>query len=441
MTERYNRQAVEALLGLSIVDTKNTVQKALRIGLRPEQLGDEQYSLLWSTILALYERGVDVDSQVLVSTLASAGKLREAGGKEYIAALVCNVEGSVANAAEYAALIVSSALTRDIAVLGAAMTSCDGPEIVSSVIDRLSYISYQYTQAMNPMVGNPADALERSECWHTSTGLEFIDQLLRLVSGEVHFLAGDPNSGKTTVAIHIASHCARQGIPVVYISAESDAMEVQLSMLSATGKISATQVSRVRYDVTARTEPAVAKIRGLWDECFAELPLTVHETVNGDAEVLSILNSIPVPSVVIIDHAYAVMGQSTTSKNLREHQQFYRFFSAVKTAASRGNHVVVMLNQYTKAGRLETRRGPDSQYGGSGVQNVAGSMIHLRLPGGDGASSSSGYQLVLFEVVKVRSRLVVDEEGRQVEPLGAQGQFFVENRYRRVVSRLPVAGV
>ena len=435
--KQYNEQAEKTLVGLAVADAKHTIQEALRVGLCPGDFGHPGYCTLWQTILGLYTRGIEVDVNVLVSTVESEGGLR--WHAETIAGLANDVLSTAANAGEYAKLIIRDSLKRKMRALGSMLAQVDDVGAAASgSIQALEQLSGRYAKAENPEVGNPADALERSECWHTRTGLKFLDSLILLTSGDLHFLAGDPSSGKTTLGIRIASYCVGEGTPIVYISAETDALEIQLSMLTMTRKISAARVNRIRYSQAARTEPAIQEISELWDEHFGDAVLNIHEVRGGPTEVISVINSISVPSVVLIDHAYAIVAQSERDGNLREHQQYNHFFAGALAATKRGNHVTVMMNQYTKAGRQGTRRDADAEYGGSGVQNIAATMTHLWLPLSD--VSASGYRMVVGEVVKARAQLLVDGEGRPVDPLNMPFQFFIERKYRLVVHRLPVAG-
>jgi hypothetical protein len=173
------------------------------------------------------------------------------------------------------------------------------------------------------------------------------------------------------------------------------------------------------------------------------LPLRLHHITGGPSEVTSLVNSLTKPSLICIDHAFAVVAQGRVLPDVREHQTFMRLFAAVETAAKRGNHVVVMVNQYTKAGREGTVRGPDAQYGGSGVQNIATSMIHLARPAAE-VETAVGYRKMRFTIPKCRAMLVADENGNPVDPVqvtsDVPGYFFLNVKYRLAETELPLAG-
>jgi len=284
---------------------------------------------------------------------------------------------------------------------------------------KITEIERRYTAAAHPMIGNPADELSGLASWSTSTGVEIIDRWIRYVSGDPNFIAGDPGTGKTTLGIAIAGGTSAEGIPTLVLLSEPTPLEYQLGMLSQLQRpgLDADLMNDLRFNPDARKNKAnISKVRQAWDNTYAAAPLRIAQVAGGPDEVISLVASLPTPHVIIIDHAFNVVKQTSRSAKEGEHIVFYDFFQNIQRESIRGNHISLIFNHYTKAGRAEKTRGADAQYGGN-VQGIAGSMWHLRRPSTDMADTPQGHQLVLGQYMKIRARLVVDESGNRVDPL------------------------
>jgi len=442
MTNNRNLYAEDTFLGLCIVDPKTAVREGLNRGLLVDDFGWDSSRVLWSTIRDIWEKTGGVDGQLLLSTLRQEGNLDKIGGPSKIDQLCQAVVGIPIKPALYIEMIIDGGLRRAADAVANILkqelaSGEDGQASVGVAMSHIEKVLARYGKMRNPPASNPADELEGSEAWSTATGLGWWDSLIRLTSGWLHFLGGDPGSGKTSLMIHVAAYNARHGIPVHIISAETDALEIQLSMLTLTKEVPARFVDDIRYNVASRTPENIQKIRELWDTHYGDLPIHISKVDSGADEVIGLIASLTEKTLVLVDHAFAIVAQTEMSAGMKEHQQFLQFFARLLSAVYRGNHICVVANQYTKEGRKETRRGPDAQYGGSGVQNVASSMTHLRNPGSEYANPS-GYKAVNAEVVKVRNRLVVDQDGNLVDPLGKDVTFYIDTRYRLVVDKVPV---
>lgn len=428
---------VEArILGLAITEPKYTIPVAQAHGLAWSDFQSKEHRELWKVLMEMWEHGVGIDP----ATVKDRAKL-----DGYIDQLA-EVQGA-ADVKTYAKLIIDKALKRDQRGLGERIQGLvqeqETGAVLTEVQDELNRLSARYARMKGPQVQNPADELDASKGWSTNTGLSFLDCLLRFTSGGIHFIAGDPGSGKTTILTHILAHNARHDVNSVAILAEGDPLDIQLAMLTQTQQLSNTFASRIRFDPTFRTQDRIDEVRRLWDEHFRDLPLQIHRTEEGVDAVTSLVNAITVPSLIIIDHAYAVVSQSRMRPDGKEHQTFMRLFSAMESAAKRNDHIIILANQYTKAGRKGEERGPDAQYGGSGVQNIASSMVHIMQPRME-IAAAVGYRKMTFTVPKCRALMVVDQHGQPIDPLQETGEiprrFYLNTKYRLATGKMPTAG-
>lgn len=100
------------------------------------------------------------------------------------------------------------------------------------------------------------------------TGMERLDGALNgLGEGLLHLLAGPPGMGKTTLALQIATHVARE-MPVVFITFENSPENLTLKALCARAGVNPQEVQRGWADLGRLMEAAVA-----WHENAGRLAL------------------------------------------------------------------------------------------------------------------------------------------------------------------------
>jgi hypothetical protein len=427
---------VEArLVGLAITEPEYAIPRARAVGLVWSDFLGKAHRELWEGLVEMWDIGMGIDPATVKARLH----------KDTYVDQLAEVTGTI-DADSYARIIVERAIKRGQLALVNRIQSLtkdhDTREVLAEAQSELDRLSARYARMVNPIAVNPADELATSRAWSTTTGLLFLDRLVRLTSGSIHFLAGDPGSGKSTLVSHMLAHNAKRGVNSVGILAESSPLDIKMAMLTQTQHITARFASLVRYNPNFRTRDNIQTVRELWDDHYTDLPLSIYRVNEGPDAVVSLVSSITVPSLICIDHAYAVVSQGRVRADGKEHQTFMRLFAAVETAAKRNNHVIVMANQYTKAGRSEETRGPDAQYGGSGVQNIASTMIHLYQPMAE-IDTAVGYRKMRFTIPKCRALLVVDENNRDVDPVQVTreypGMFWLNTRYRLAQAEMPVA--
>lgn len=422
------------LIGLAISEPEHTVPIALSTGLDAGDFPPGNDSVIWSELMGMWKEGAAIDDVVLKARLPQLSSYVDA---------IKDVSGEI-DVETYARVIIGESLKRRVAAVSKTL-----PVVAreGGITDGLAWMQEEsdamaakWARANSPTIQNPADALSLGKGWATASGLLFLDRLIRFTSGGIHFLAGDPGSGKTSMIVHMLSHNARHGVNSVGVLAESSQLEVSLAMLTQAKAITAGYANQIRYNPGFRTAAKIQEIRELWDTHFGDLPLQVHSVSAGPSEVNTIINSITKPSFICIDHAVAVVAQAEVSKDVREYQTFNAFFSNVKKAAERNDHIILMANQYTKAGRQGEERDADAEFGGSGVRNIAESMVHLMEPKAN-IETASGFRQMQLTVPKCRAMLVSDQYGHPVDPVRATKNnpvpYYINVRYRKVSSTIP----
>ena len=243
-------------------------------------------------------------------------------------------------------------------------------------------------------------------------------------------LAGNPNSGKTTMALQVALENAKAGIPVHVFLAESEEIEAQLSFLSMDGAIRASFANKLRYDPAMRTESHLAEIREKWDELIAKLPIYVYSVQGANMDTVLEMAGPIQDSIVIIDHIYAFVWQGENQN--QAYANFARGFSGTRQIAFNGNNVVVVFNQYTKGEQTDNNawRNPESGFGGAAQLNMSATKLNLYA---DPALRTPGSIGVMTKVVKTKAMLVVDDRGVPVNPNGQETIHYIDLKYRKIV--------
>lgn len=425
-----NVQAENAALSCALVQPDIILPIYTRMGLLPDHFTRNDRPALYRRMVELAQAGTTIDPVTL--------------GKQWgdlLGELGSTLSTDTSQAArDYAQEVIAYALRRQ-RILDARQSANEAynnkplPHIIGGAQRALDKVRNAYTRTLELIVSNPADELAESAGWSIQFGVPWLDERLRLVSGRLHFLAGDPNSGKSSLALQSVGFNLSRGIPCAVIVAEDDALDVKLSLLAQTENIDMVFINRVMFDPTFKTQSNIEKVRVLWEQNFSDAPLRIIKVSEGPGEVVSAINALDKPHYVIVDHAFAVISQAEKMLD-KEHMSFMRFFADVLTSTKRGNHITLMLNQYTKAARKALNRGPDSQYGGSGVQNIAFLMVHLWCPESDYTTAPSGWMAVMIECVKSKARLLVHPgSGTIVNPEDGPGTIYMHLAHRLVKER------
>lgn len=432
-----NLAAENGVLSCILVLPNKVMPVVARLGLERAHFSGVVQGELFESILELWQANKTIDQVMLARLMSGAG--------EFIAELSQAPSSDTPDAAaDYAREVIEYALARKSILTARRWANDTYPmnkplaSVIGEVRRVLGEIRNAYSRTVGAVVGNPANELVEADGWFVRVGISWFDERLRLVSRRLHSLAGDPNGGKSSIAIQSIVYNLSQGVPCALVVAEDDVLDVQLTMLAQKELVDTVFINRIQFDPAFKTKSNLDKVRALWDEHFKDAPLRIVKVSNGPDEVLEVVNSLPCPHYVVVDHAFAVIGQAEKVLD-KEHMSFLRFFSNLLTATKRGNHVTLVLNQYTKAARAAQNRSADAQYGGSGVQNIFFTMIHLSKPSGDfTVTPVSGEQIIIIECVKSKARLLVDKAGNIINPESGPGTICMLLKHRLVLDERPI---
>lgn len=403
------------------------------MGLSHTHFHDMQRHHLFKEVMALYRSGRTVD-------LITLGKKLDGESRLYKELTDSPSSDTVDAAKDYAKLVIGNAVARDM-IIASGKCIQEAHRLGEPIEDTISTLQKTMdemiatlSRTINPDLENPADTLARGEEWSVRPGVPWFDERIRFASGRVHGVGADPSAGKSMFAIQSARYNLSVGVPVAMFLAEDDVLDVQLTMLAQTGEVDMGFVNRIRFEENFKTENNLSKVRELWDKHYSRIDLRAFTISQGPEEVLDNIRALDGKYYVIIDHAFAVIGQG--EKKIEDHRAFTTFYAGLNRLAKAGNHVVVVLNQFKLSGRDKslTNRPLDSQYGGAGIGAILWTVVHMWIDDDD-SDRMDGWIAVSVQCEKNKAQLVIDDNGKPVNPMDGPGLIYIQPEHRLFASR------
>ena len=248
--------------------------------LEPEVLNDlrltvddfylEAHQVLYLTYQALDTEGIPIDHRTVQARLEERGELERVGGVAFLVTLDVDLP-DLGRAAVYADILRERTRRRRLQALADRL----GHQIQSgeATAEELAGQARRALEDLESVEGGlrhlwAADHLpdvlqdaqqrrqQREETGEAvlglRTGIPLLDGMLCGLSSGLYLLAGGPGVGKTTLALQIAAHVAREA-PVVYVSFENSASSLVTKLLCSRSEVKTTprDVSRGFADLDA----------------------------------------------------------------------------------------------------------------------------------------------------------------------------------------------
>jgi replicative DNA helicase len=359
--------AERSVLGAMMLD-RNAMTEAIEL-LSPEDFYRPAYAKTFEAIVALFDRNEPVDEITVGSELKAQGHLEAVGGAAGVAMLTESVP-TAANAAHYARIVRSHALTRRLisASTTIAASGYEGHADIDLLLDEAEAKIFEITRAREhrsfvPVKEVVKEAFKRIERLYerkeavTGISTGFLD-LDRLTSGfqpsDLIIVAGRPSMGKTAVALNIAQNAAvRAQIPVAVFSLEMSKEQLVTRMLCSEGRIDG---HRLRGGFLKESDwPRLARAAGT----LAEAPVYIDDTA-----ALSILEMRAKArrlqadkglGMVVVDYLQLMRGRAAAEGREREISEISR---GLKALAKELNVPVVALSQLNRSLEQRTDKRP-----------------------------------------------------------------------------------
>lgn len=235
-----NIEAEQSVLGSLMLD-KNSIIRVADI-LRPEDFYRQTHSLVFKTMLELFEKSIPIDLLSLNNRLEELNLLDEIGGPAYLTSLV-NIVPTAAHILHYAKIVHHKKVLRDLieAAESIAQLGFNEEADIENVLDEaeqkvFSISQRSITQEFLPVKDALEEAFDRIDKLHKGegvlrgvpTGFRELDDILGgLQKSDLIILASRPSLGKTSMAMDIARYVAIKGkTPVGIFSLEMSKNDV-----------------------------------------------------------------------------------------------------------------------------------------------------------------------------------------------------------------------
>jgi replicative DNA helicase len=287
-TPPHNFDAEQALLR-SILLSNRAFEKVSEF-LQPEHFADPVHGRIFAACGKLIERGQVASPVTLKAHFESDGGLIEIGGTAYLAQLVNSVV-SVINAGDYGRLVYDLHVRRELIVAATELTDAayamdidrEAGSLIEETERRLFDLAEHGTgrqsmRAFDRVVDSAWARAEQARAHGSgilglSTGFADLDKVLGGLSpSDLLVLGARPGMGKTAIALAIAHHLAKDGIPVGIFSLEMSAEQLATRLMASESGVSQHAISRGRATDSdwEQARDALAQVR--------RLPLHIDDT-------------------------------------------------------------------------------------------------------------------------------------------------------------------
>jgi len=223
-----------------------------------------EHQVVFGCLASMLNAGQEVDVVAVFARLAALGQAEEAGGLEYLSALVQSVP-SARNIGAHAAIVIERATRRRLIAAADAALSVAWADNAQSIAERIDATRASLAEVLAPepealvtlsgladdLVSRLSDLDERGAADATAglpTGFATLDRLTNgLQPGSLVVVAARPSVGKSSMALHLALLAARS-TPVLVLSLEMRGQEVAARSMAALSGVDGGRIARARLD-------------------------------------------------------------------------------------------------------------------------------------------------------------------------------------------------
>ena len=352
-----NVEAEQCILGGILIEDQ-ALLKVIEF-LHPEDFYKEAHSIIYATILDLFNRNEPQDLVTVHNALKSMGKLEAVGGAAYLAEITETMPVA-ANIGYYGKIVWDKAVLRRLIQKASDIsTRCyeeagGVDEILESAEASIFEISQdKIRQAFHPLKSLLKDSIKKVEDLYerkeliTGVPTGFTD-LDRLTAGfqpsDLIIIAGRPSMGKTAFALNIAQYAAiANDICVAIFSLEMSKDQLALRMLCSEAKVNA-QKARTGF-LSERDWPKLINAAGN----LSEAPIFIDDTpalsvmeIRAKARRLKSKHDL---GLVLVDYMQLMRGRG---RNESREQEISEISRSLKAMAKELNVPVVALSQLNR---------------------------------------------------------------------------------------------
>jgi len=354
-----NIEAEQSVLGSILIDP----DAIIKIGslLHTEDFYREAHQRIYAAIVDLHSRRMPADFVTLVDELNRQDQMDLIGGASYLTSLINTVPTSI-HVEHYAHIVERTALMRRLieAAGEIAALAYEEREEVDEVIDQAERILFDVSQRrisksvvpISQVIKEYYDRIEflvdhPDETMGMPTGFNDLDRLLGgLQPSDLIILAARPGTGKTSLALSIASNAAlKQKAVVAIFTLEMSAEQLVQRMISSNTGIDSQRLRLGRIEDTeweqfTHTSGILADTAIFIDDTPSPSPMEIRTKARRLAAEFDL-------DMIVIDYLQLMQGGERRSEN--RVQEISYISRALKGLARELNVPVLALSQLSRA--------------------------------------------------------------------------------------------
>ncbi|WP_026487127.1 replicative DNA helicase [Caldanaerobius polysaccharolyticus] len=354
----HNLEAEKAVLGAILLE-KDVIVDVVEL-LKPEDFYRESHSIIYRTILELYDKNQPVDLITVTDELNQRNLLEKVGGAAYLTSLVAGVT-SISNVEHYCRIIEEKAVMRRLIKASAEImdSGYNESDDVENILDVAEQKIFDIAQSRNRQPFTPIkdvliETIDRIDELYKNKGKiiglpsGFVDLDMK-TSGfqpsDLILIAARPSMGKTAIAMNIVEYVAvKQKVPVMIFSLEMSKQQLTQRLLCS---LSMVDSHKLRMgDLTEEDWPKLAAAVGV----LSDAPIYIDDTpaittmeVRAKCRRLKLEKGL---GLVVID--YLQLMQSNKKAESRQ-QEVSDISRSLKALAREIDVPVIALSQLSRA--------------------------------------------------------------------------------------------
>ena len=219
----FSLEAEQSVLGAMLIDSDAIIEVADI--LKPEDFYRQAHATIYAAVVGLYEQQTPTDVVTVAERIEREGNIERIGGRSYLSSLT-GMTPSAVHAEAYARVVVRKAvLRRLISAAGKISTiAYADPDDIEEAVDRATEEIYKVTENrvqtkyrdIKSLLHEAYDKIDhlysnKGEVLGIGSGLHDLDRMTQgFQPSDLIILAARPGVGKTSLALNIAEHAARQ---------------------------------------------------------------------------------------------------------------------------------------------------------------------------------------------------------------------------------------
>jgi replicative DNA helicase len=308
----------------------------------------DHHQRMWAAMCSLYDRGIALDYIVLFAELQERGIAESIGGLSYIAELITGIP-DLPNLDRYVEILRKDRRLRWLMAFGETITkraaSQEDPKEIEDFIgtsiqsdsnpDRRAISTREMIDryGMDDLLKPQRDEGLRLP-WH-----ELNKALCGFHPGQMIVLAGDTGKGKSSFALQVATHAAKQGVSPVIWTLEMPPRKMFLRMIN---QLTSTDANRGRHaalttEEVARQKEAAYWLYGhpVWFDCHSRNVASFIASIRQAAAKSEV-------GLAVIDHLQLIRGTGRQSRA----QEVSETSRSLKLAAMEMGLPFLVLSQF-----------------------------------------------------------------------------------------------